>query len=260
MGRCQSHRDGGVCTNTIQEAGLYCTPCRTAMVANKTWTAAHEVSANESLFFLCDCSTFLLFFISFIKNVMKVATLTCLVAFAQKRQSELLAIENEKRRVRWANQSAEKKQARLARQRAREREQYKLDPARFKAAVKRSRDKINTDPVRKRAYLDKHNQGQRKRRAAARSGQSKRVVSVHDESDDDDNAEEDAVSVADDGSADNGVEVLDSADDEQDQVIEVVATNDNNDDDSSGSDVEGIEFVDDEEVARIMARSDSNKR
>jgi hypothetical protein len=145
-----------------------------------------------------------------------------------KRQSELNAMRNEKIRVYWASLSAEVREA----HRARRRDSRNRDAV--NAAERQRLVKMKLDPVKYEAFRQKRNQQRRKHKlnvnATAECERKRARTSADDDDDDEDEKSTDVQSVI------PGDNVIVISDDEDEVAVEVT-------DDSSGSDVEGIEFV-----------------
>jgi hypothetical protein len=150
-----------------------------------------------------------------------------------KRQSESNAIVAERWRAYRASLSVEKKEAR----RVRKRDYMRVFTARnrdaLNAAKRQRRANMKLDPVKYEAFRQKNNEQQRKRhikRKAERERRKRARSSADDDDDDEDEKSTDVQSVI------PGGNVIVISDDEDEHAVEVA-------DDSSGSDVEGIEFV-----------------
>jgi hypothetical protein len=146
-----------------------------------------------------------------------------------KRQNELIAIVNEKERARQASLSVEKKEAHRARQRIYNRVFVARNRDAVNAAERQRYANMKLDPVRYKAYKQKRNQQHRKRKLNAERERKRARTSADDDDDDDEES-------ADVQGAILGDNVIVISDDEDESAVEVA-------DDSSGSDVEGIEFV-----------------
>jgi hypothetical protein len=139
-----------------------------------------------------------------------------------KRQSELNAMKNEKERARQASLSGEKKEARRAR------DHRNRDTV--NAARRQRRANIKLDPVKYEAYRQKANEQQRKHRLKVKAERVRKCARARADDDDDDEESADVQGAI------RGDNVIVISDDEDEHAVEVA-------DDSSGSDVEGIEFV-----------------
>jgi hypothetical protein len=148
-----------------------------------------------------------------------------------KRQNELIAIVNEKERARQASLSVEKKEAHRARQRIYNRVFVARNRDAVNAAERQRYANMKLDPVRYKAYKQKRNQQHRKRKLNAERERKRARARADD--DDDDNEVEESAEVQ---GAILGDNVIVISDDEDESAVDVA-------DDSSGSDVEGIEFV-----------------
>jgi hypothetical protein len=146
-----------------------------------------------------------------------------------KRQNELNAIVNEKERARQSSLSVEKKEAHRARQRIYNRVFVARNRDAVNAAERQRYANMKLDPVRYKAYKQKRNQQHRKRKLNAERERKRARTSADDDDDDDEES-------ADVQGAILGDNVIVISDDEDESAVEVA-------DDSSGSDVEGIEFV-----------------
>jgi hypothetical protein len=154
-----------------------------------------------------------------------------------KRQSELNAIDSERKRVRWASLSVEKKEA----LRAYQREYRSRNRDAVNAAERQRRANRKLDPVKYAAYKQKDNEQRRKHKLklkAERATVRKRARAADEDDDDDDEKSAEV------HSASPGDNVIVISDDEDEGAAAEDA------DDSSGSSVEGIAFVssDDEQA------------
>jgi hypothetical protein len=146
-----------------------------------------------------------------------------------KRQSELNALLKEKNRVYRAGLSVQEKEARLAHIRvynARNRDA-------INAVERQRRANIKLDPVKYEAYRQKRNQQQRKRHIKRKGERERKRARARADDDDDDDEDEKSTDVQ---TVIPGDNVIVISDDEDDGAVKAA-------DDSSGSDVEGIEFV-----------------
>jgi hypothetical protein len=148
-----------------------------------------------------------------------------------KHQSELKAIVAERWRVYRASLSVEKKEARRGQQREYDRGRNR-DAA--NAANRERYKNMKLDPVKYKAYRQRENERHRKRKHSLKAKverERKRARARADDDDDDDDKESAEVQ-----GAILGDKVIVISDDEDEHAVEEA-------DDSSGSDVEGIEFV-----------------
>jgi hypothetical protein len=148
------------------------------------------------------------------------------------RQSEWNALVNEKARVHWASLSEEKKEARRTRDRIHKRVVRAGNRDAVNTAERQRLAKMKLDPMKYAAHRQKRNQQLRKLRLKAMPERERKRAraSADDDDDDEDEKSTDVRSVI------PGDNVIVISDDEDEGAVEVA-------DDSSGSDVEGIEFV-----------------
>jgi hypothetical protein len=142
-----------------------------------------------------------------------------------KRQSELITMINEQRRTHHASLSVEEKEAR----RARRRETHSRNRDTVNAARRQRRASMKLDPVKYKAFRQKINERRRKHAPEPKAERErKRARTSADDDDDEDEKSTDVQSVI------LGDNVIVISDDEDEVAVA---------DDSSGSDVEGIEFI-----------------
>jgi hypothetical protein len=148
------------------------------------------------------------------------------------RQNELNAHLSDKRHSRLASLSVEEKEAFRARNRNSQRVFRARNRDTVNAAKRQRRANMKLDPVKYEAYRQKVNEQKRKRHIKRKAeGVRKRARARADDDDDDDDKESAEMQ-----GAILGDNVIVISDDEDEGAVAVV-------DDSSGSDVEGIEFV-----------------
>jgi hypothetical protein len=129
---------------------------------------------------------------------------------------------------RLASLSVEEKEARRARRRVHDANNRDA----INAAERKRRANMKLDPVKYKAYRQKENERDRKRYLKLKAERVKRARAAAEGDDDDDEKS----SAADKQSAIPRDNIVVISDDEGEHAVEVA-------DDSSGSDVEGIEFV-----------------
>jgi hypothetical protein len=142
------------------------------------------------------------------------------------RQSELNALLYEKSRAYWASLSAEKKEARRARDQVRRSRNREAKSA----AQRQRRANMKLDPVKYEAYRQKDNERYRKRGLKLKAERERSTCADDDDDDDEDEKSTEVQTVI------PGDNVVVISDDEDEGAVKAA-------DDSSGSDVEGIEFV-----------------
>jgi hypothetical protein len=145
-----------------------------------------------------------------------------------KHQSELNALVNEKNRAYRASLSVEKKEAR----RRQDRDYRSRNRDARNAAQRQRLANMKLDPIKYEAFRQKGNQRYRKHKLKLKAERERKRAraSADDDDDDDDEKSTNVQSVI------PGDHVIVISDDEDEGGVEVA-------DDSSGSDVEGIEFV-----------------
>jgi hypothetical protein len=144
-----------------------------------------------------------------------------------KRQSELNVVVSEKKRVYLARLSVETKEAR----RTRDRELASRNRDARNAAQNQRLANVKLDPVKYEAFRQKINERRRKRTLKLKAERERKRARARADDDDDDDKEAAEVQCA-----ILGDNVIVISDDEDEGAVKAA-------DDSSGSDVEGIEFV-----------------
>jgi hypothetical protein len=159
-----------------------------------------------------------------------------------KHQNEFNAIVNEKDRARQASLSVEKKEARRTRDRIYNRVVRARNRDAINAAKRQRRANIKLDPVKWEALRQRRTVANRKHYLKLKAeGERKRArTSADDDDDDDDESAEVQGAIL-------GDNVIVISDDEDEGAVELA-------DDSSGSDVEGIEFVSSDDEQLLEAR------
>jgi hypothetical protein len=149
-----------------------------------------------------------------------------------KRQSELNALVNEKARAYRVSLSMEEKEARRARDRT---SAFTLLATAMPSTLPKGNVYANMklDPVKWEAFKQRKAVADRKHRLKAKAETERERKRARTSADDDDDDDEESAEVQ---SVIPGDNVIVISDDEDEGAVEVA-------DDSSGSDVEGIEFV-----------------